>query len=601
MQANAGGSDPDRAPLPENDAGPPKDAVLAASAYAPNAAARTAAARAAKDARWTVSNFGDAEDTLALRAESPPKSVQDHEQVARAAMQLGDLVAMREIFTRMPSPPHESASWYQLQVERGAWQCLLGDRARGLKELAVAVRIGSLTSPPFERGDKPHPARAGATATAKLASIACGGSSAGAWSDPSLATFEDTLALLKVPGRPAARPTGRREDELWDEARLADDLAASTATFDVLERVAPCSGSRSEHVFGALFFGPGTILEGDPFTNWNRYILGSIASYEAAGAKLEQLAGAAPAAAPCTKSSRGDTRGPRADVPKTLRRAAVRAWLLAGAESARRGDYPRALHAAGEAERLTTSDARPLSVAIRLLAHDVAGARAALAKSTADQSGDSGDKVAIELARALVAAQAGTYPEAFEASVRANALAANGEKPKHPPWGADALGTTMWLRAALAVKTRSRSAMLPLDTFSKVEMPGQVMGEASIASKMLDIIESPSPNARADARVKHCYIGGPDRMPTRVEKRVPWAPVFLIGAAVPPAEGEVEPWLDCAASFVGPLRSYWYARAEAARMRGDTKAAALWDARSRSVAALMKDDATAILAALAGY
>ena len=49
-----------------------------------------------------------------------------------------------------------------------------------------------------------------------------------------------------------------------------------------------------------------------------------------------------------------------------------------------------------------------------------------------------------------------------------------------------------------------------------------MQGAASLASRMLDIVLSPSPSARADARVEHCKIGASDHLPTRTETRVPW-------------------------------------------------------------------------------
>jgi hypothetical protein len=68
----------------------------------------------------------------------------------------------------------------------------------------------------------------------------------------------------------------------------------------------------------------------------------------------------------------------------------------------------------------------------------------------------------------------------------------------------------------------------------------------------------------------------------------PWLSVhaFLASRLVEPSDGEPEVWLDALLAFDQrrfSLRSYAFARAEAARMRGDTATAAIWDGRFRTL------------------
>jgi len=71
----------------------------------------------------------------------------------------------------------------------------------------------------------------------------------------------------------------------------------------------------------------------------------------------------------------------------------------------------------------------------------------------------------------------------------------------------------------------------------------------------------------------------------------PWLSVHLLLASrlLQPAEGDAEVWLDALLGLEQrrfSLRSYAFARAEAARMRGDTATAAAWDERYRTLCKL---------------
>ncbi|MDI1475515.1 hypothetical protein [Polyangium sp. y55x31] len=74
----------------------------------------------------------------------------------------------------------------------------------------------------------------------------------------------------------------------------------------------------------------------------------------------------------------------------------------------------------------------------------------------------------------------------------------------------------------------------------------------------------------------------------------PWLGVHLAlaGRLLPPSEGDVETWLDAVSAFDTrrfSLRSYAFARADAARMRGDAEAAARWEARYRFLRGVASD------------
>ena len=74
----------------------------------------------------------------------------------------------------------------------------------------------------------------------------------------------------------------------------------------------------------------------------------------------------------------------------------------------------------------------------------------------------------------------------------------------------------------------------------------------------------------------------------------PWLGVHLAlaGRLIAPSEGDVEIWLDAVSAFDlrrFSLRSYAFARADAARFRGDAEAATRWDARYRFLRGVATD------------
>ncbi|MRG93603.1 hypothetical protein [Polyangium spumosum] len=74
----------------------------------------------------------------------------------------------------------------------------------------------------------------------------------------------------------------------------------------------------------------------------------------------------------------------------------------------------------------------------------------------------------------------------------------------------------------------------------------------------------------------------------------PWLGVHLVlaGRLLDPSEGDVEVWLDAASAFDTrrfSLRSYAFARADAARVRGDAEAASRWEARYRFLRGVASD------------
>jgi hypothetical protein len=81
--------------------------------------------------------------------------------------------------------------------------------------------------------------------------------------------------------------------------------------------------------------------------------------------------------------------------------------------------------------------------------------------------------------------------------------------------------------------------------------------------------------------------------------------VYLALAAglLPPGEGDVEVWLDAFSATSarrGTMRAYMWARAQAARFRGDAESAARWTERYRSLVRVASPPENAEIAAVLG-
>jgi len=75
------------------------------------------------------------------------------------------------------------------------------------------------------------------------------------------------------------------------------------------------------------------------------------------------------------------------------------------------------------------------------------------------------------------------------------------------------------------------------------------------------------------------------------------------GTLLTEGEGDVEVWLDAfSATWArsGTMRAYAWARAEAARFRGDAQAASQWTARYRALSAIATTPADAEIASVLG-
>jgi hypothetical protein len=84
----------------------------------------------------------------------------------------------------------------------------------------------------------------------------------------------------------------------------------------------------------------------------------------------------------------------------------------------------------------------------------------------------------------------------------------------------------------------------------------------------------------------------------------PRAVYLALGAALAgEGEGDVEVWLDALSSTwarAGTMRAYAWARAEAARFRGDAEAASQWTTRYRTLSALAAAPEDAEIASVMG-
>jgi hypothetical protein len=550
-----------------------------------------------------LESIGDDEDLVSLRGVLTSKNegkLQGQEEVFSAAVRIADLAVATDL--ARGAPPTEFGDF---ELRRGAWLCLIGERAAGLSSLAAAAGLGRRMIPAFE-SQPAAPPDVHANARVYLAELACGKERSDVWSDPAFVPSPAPLAALGLATVPAslldslvrASRIDSRVSRLAVLSLVSGRIATATDLKEVVEWVAPCGPVRRDldDELRMTFATPVTVLGGDVRDSWP----GPADALERAAAKLLAFAAHPGDVAPCPAGPGKRDPQKREHVSETVRAVAYHSWLWAAAAHARSGDAGKALADATKAESIADPRDVPLTVPVRVAVGDGAGARAVLDRHVNRADAEPRDRLMLATWRAFALTLAGTLDEARDAAIAANNLArdvaVDAGPHNHIPGIEDQENATMWLRASLVFRTKKGDPFLPIDAYDSLH-PFPASKVRSNATSSLFTTAS-SPSTAGPFRASLCLTGTAGREWDIAP--LPWAFAYLVGETVP--RGDVETWLDCAARDRGaPRHLYFYSRAAAARLRGDAAAAASWEARSARLAALVHDDATAVLAALAGY
>lgn len=516
--------------------------------------------------------------------------------VLESAIVVGDVEAIKRV-ARVERP--DKYAW-SFDLQRGAWLCLLGDRPSGLKALALA--------------DKEY--REAITSSyegwlnARLSIVACGGTEADVGFDPRrVGEFEqhemDALIASTDPSKPIsgeAYLVEHRSGSIMEGAdRLPFVALAIVEKAHDPEQLLPLidSGNYRE---GAVvtphleaFLTPGVVLHAESGMFGDQPYAVAIEPLEHAATILEAAATSAKESYPAPKEEdysdldySGHRKELRAHPKKYLRNAAWAMWFAASVEWARRGERERAHAAIDHAMALTAEGellTRVLSAGIYLTVGDHARVleidRPIIAGPYADAS-HGGDRMVLEMQCALALAGLGKFDEAYDAAKRAHDLGA--AEPK-----GDAMETFLndlaWLHAALGLKV------------GKVDEVAAPEGAPLLSEPLAPwLARAKLPEEQRKVSRRQDFS-----MPT-ASRMVAAAYFFVVGTSAEGA-GDVEVWLDhvFASSMARGGRAEMLARAEAARWRGDAKAAEKWESRAKTLVSYVHDHGTSLLASAAGF
>ena len=479
-----------------------------------------------------------------------------------AAVRDGDEQAMRAIAS-LPSLDDEDR--YRFDAVKGMVWCALGDGKAGLAALATAHAGSAQHDEKESEDDFKHgfarvaaaEAESSMTKRIKLAELACGTDR-----DVQLDSMEGALAqwirTVASGGSHAAPPA---QTSLWSGLEVAEvDLMV-------------LAGDTDPTHYAALFH-PGleADLEKGMPTPWEILDRSGVPSEheepdapawdDVAAQRLAALADGLPAK--------------QADLAAALRWGAMTISLDAAPGWVRRGDLARARAsvqlalALAHRPELAAHDAAWLVIPYLHLAGDAAGAAAELATVPSDRT-----EGAVE--RALLLADAGKLDDAWKALEP-------GLRDEHEGFARD---EASWVRAALALRL-GRPLDLKVSTPEPGEMPRDTHEDFEDLGTWWQGVNAPADRLR-ELRWKLGTVDGTLETYPELDTAVLSAQLFVIGKLA--GTGDVEVWLDvvCADRTLDPqvLAS---ARAEAARWRGDTAAAAQWDHRLAALRALGKDD-----------
>ena len=334
-------------------------------------------------------------------------------------------------------------------------------------------------------------------------------------------------------------------------------------------------------------------------------------TFALAAARLRRLAGDGgpdvPAGtAPAAPAKPGPP--PAADVAAALRAAAGAMMIEVGTVLARAGEGDAAATAMGEGATLAGlgDAARALArSSARWVALDAAGALAELEQSSPPE----GDAIEVRLVRAgfrlqraELLASLGRRAEARDAALLAEEAARASGDPL-------LLGHARWTRVALAADVGPPPS---------APAPPYADGEARpwpwIGSSELGAPWSRADGAGALDRALEGWraaLAAPPEVRRALRYAVlqrrgdapldAFAAYLTLGGELARGEADVEIWLDAFGVFDArrtSLRAYAWARAQAARWRGDADAAARWEARVRALAKAAADPKHGELAAI---
>lgn len=290
-----------------------------------------------------------------------------------------------------------------------------------------------------------------------------------------------------------------------------------------------------------------------------------------------------------------------------LTEARAAASLAAAQGFALAGDAPSAIAALDDAAPDLGQTAHLARSSAWYLVGDPARALDALDRA-APEGPDLALTIARRLQRAEILASLGRRDDASREALAADALAAS-----QPDRRLDV--RAQWTRLALAQSRRTSEPPPTLRAFPWIgPMAGRNAGDPPIAGSWLDpAAESPAAFAAALAFWDAARAASAaDRRAMRYAAADPHAGdsprarVMALTAAarlLAPDEGDVEVWLDAFAATASrgtTLRAYAFARREAARFRGDDKAAAAWSSRLAAITKLAAPAENAELAAVLG-
>ena len=557
-----------------------------ATAIAPDAHERDDAARKLLE----LSYHGSASDhAAALAAVASSFNVvielaldsRDPEALAfalKSARALGDIERMKQL-----AQAGSGEEAFGIGLRRGALLCLLGDRDAGAAAFAAVDHSHRLEADNAE-----------GLGLARLGLVACERPTIGEIDAHDVPDrYRPALSALEASADPRAAELARAvlddpKHQIGGEQRLrlAPYLirALHPSALEALRILAP-PHTPAARVDLVTLRTPWTVLDVDVPV---QAVFIDTKSAEEAAAHLEKLArelGDKPL----------DCSGDECPDPAALKmpaaildEAARLSWLDDAAEHVRLGHRKEALAAVDHARRLTVPTRRYLLAPLHLAVGDAAGALA-VTEDTIEKM-DSYRPTAqarIYLNRSLAFAHLGKLDKAMAAAAQAYVAAEHAEKNREEDSDdSDAVlhddtiaAAWLWGATAVAAGKTDRVQHL-LDTATTRDL-SEIAAWVSLAGRAEE-------QRRADRwELTIAKASGP-ALP---------AVMYLAARAVPPS-ADVEVWLDRIfhdEHRSQPLRAM-RARAEAARWRGDVKAADLWSDRAEKMLALIHDYRSALLA-----
>jgi hypothetical protein len=570
------------------------------TAMAPDSAGRAEVGKrlaSAERAAGILSAGGDYEALAALADdEGTGASLQ-------AAVVLGDLERAGQVAR------HETTGkpGFSVTLRRGGWLCLLGDRPAGLALLRAADRqYVEATSSLSGEG----------WVGARLGALACAERPEAAGFPPRLVpSFAIHAAERLLLLDPKFKP-GRRN--AWAERILGEHTAAVIAGRALLLPQAGGDLGRTLAIAEGLALDLGDLTSAYSLLRPRSANEGAISPdwLEQAARAAEQAAATAPAKLEIeVREYEGPSAEAAADPAGALRRAAWKLWLESAVVCAREGWTERARAAIGHAEAVARPDLAWLSAAAHLATGNAAGAERALGGLLASGLAEAPvlDRSIALLNHAWALAALGRDEQALAAAKDAHRAALSFDREADTRTramlgrlgasglmvGSKASVRSGWLLAALMLRTGKIEPIEGLPA-APGELPESSLDSphATIAAwlRLASLPDAERARARNKAAPVLLFDEARDALP---------AVVYVVGEAARGADVEV--WLDrmfarwaLDANEAMPLRLLLWARAEAARWRGDDAAAKRWRERAGRLFALIRDPKQALLAQVVG-